>query len=291
MLMPNFKKEYRGVMMFLISFFKKKTESIAIKSLSFTTVFLYFFILLNSQSVVFAQNSPSSPQTIIIGGDFDYPPYEFLDDQGFPTGYAVELTQAIADVMGAKVEIRLGSWDHMRIALEKGEIDALQGMVFTDDRKKKYDFTPPHAIIHQSIFYRKGSSKAQGIEALKEKDVIVQKGGSIHDTFLKMGMDDKLVLTDTHASALRLLASGKHDYAVVANLPGLYLGKKLHLSNLVMSGKPIKSFRYCYAVKKGNIELLALLNEGLAILKGCGSFATCLTTVFSSHTYSSFFFI
>ena len=182
----------------------------------------------------------------------------------------MELTQAIADVMGVKIQIRLGSWDHMRKALENGEIDALQGMVFTDDRKEQYNFTPPHAIIHQSVFYRKGSIKAQEIGSLKGKEVIVQKGGSIHDTFLAMGMDDKLVLTDTHASALRLLASGKHDYAVVANLPGLYLGKKLHLSNIVMSGKPIKSFRYCYAVKKGNLELLALLNEGLSILKNTG---------------------
>ncbi len=251
----------------LISFFKKKARSK--NPFSFMAA-LCFFILLYSQSDLFAQSSPSVPQTIIIGGDFYYPPYEFLDDQGFPTGYTVELTQAIATVMGIKVEIRLGSWDKMRKALETGEIDALQGMVFTPERKEKYDFTPPHAIIHQSIFYRKGSIKAQEIESLKGKEVIVQKGGSIHDTFLKMGMDDKLVLTDTHASALRLLASGKHDYAVVANLPGLYLGKKLHLSNIVMSGKPIKSFRYCYAVKKGNIELLALLNEGLSILKNTG---------------------
>lgn len=227
---------------------------------------IYFFFTCTA----FAEIKTSHTRTITVGGDFYYPPYEFLDDEEHPAGYTVELTRAIAEVMGIKVEIRLGSWDKMRKALEDGQIDALQGMVYTDERQKHYEFTPPHAIIHQSIFHRKGDTPAPDMQSLSGKEIILQKGGSIHDTFLNSSMDVTLILTDTHASALRLLASGKHDYAVVANLPGQYLGKKLQLSNLVMSGTPIKSFRYCYAVKKGNAELLALLNEGLSILKNTG---------------------
>jgi polar amino acid transport system substrate-binding protein len=45
---------------------------------------------------------PTQP-TIIVGGDRDYPPYEFLDKNGNPAGYNVELTRAIAEVMGIKV--------------------------------------------------------------------------------------------------------------------------------------------------------------------------------------------
>ena len=218
----------------------------------------------------FAETESSQIRTTTVGGDFYYPPYEFLDDEGRPTGYAVELTNAIAEVMGIKIEIRLGAWDKMRKQLEQDQLDALQGMVYTSERQKYYDFTPPHAIIHQSIFHRRGDPPAPDMKSLNGKEVIIQNGGSIHDTFLNGDMNVTLILTDTHASALRLLASGKHDYAVVANLPGQYLGKKLQLSNLVMSGTPIKSFRYCYAVKKGNAELLALLNEGLSILKNTG---------------------
>ena len=34
--------------------------------------------------------------TITVGGDRDYPPYEFIDKDGQPSGYNVELTRAIA---------------------------------------------------------------------------------------------------------------------------------------------------------------------------------------------------
>jgi len=33
---------------------------------------------------------------IVIGGDHNYPPYEYLDENGRPAGYNVELTRAIA---------------------------------------------------------------------------------------------------------------------------------------------------------------------------------------------------
>ncbi len=60
---------------------------------------------------------------IRIGGDYNYPPYEYLDADGLPTGYNVELTQAIARVMGLEINIQLSSWGEMRQALDLGQVD------------------------------------------------------------------------------------------------------------------------------------------------------------------------
>jgi len=46
---------------------------------------------------------------VVVGGDRDYPPYEFLDSNGQPAGFNVDLTRAIAKVMGMRVEFRLGA--------------------------------------------------------------------------------------------------------------------------------------------------------------------------------------
>ena len=230
--------------------------------------FVLFLLVFTPTS--FALTPVDSNKIYTVGGDYYYPPYEFLDDEGNPTGYNVELTEAIAEVMGLNIEIRLGNWSEMRAALETGEIDVLPGTVLTDERKHYFDFAP-HAIIHQSIFYRKGSRSAKNIADLEGYEVVVQEAGSMHDNLVKHG-GIKVVLTDTHANALRLLAAGQHDYAVVANLPGLYLGRKHRLSNIVTSGKTAVSFKYGYAVKKGDAELLARLNEGLAILKNTGRY-------------------
>ncbi|OXY83785.1 histidine kinase [Oceanimonas doudoroffii] len=207
---------------------------------------------------------------IRVGGDHDYPPYEFLNEDGEPDGYNVELTRAIAEVMGMQVEFHLGDWNRMRQALDTGEMDVLQGMIFSSERSDDYSFSPPHAIVYQSIFARKGEDEARELADLRGKEVVVQRGGIMHDHLLHNNVGDNLVLVDTHASALRLLAAGKHDYALVANLPGLYLGRELELSNIVPVGQPFQPQRYGYAVSKGNEALLAGFSEGLAILKNTG---------------------
>jgi len=205
---------------------------------------------------------------LVVGGDHYHPPYEFLDEDGQPAGYNVELTRAIAEVMGIEVQVVLGEWSDMRRALEQGEIDILQGMSYSPERAKTFDFAPPHAIVHQSIFARRGDPPVD-VAGLRGKQVIVQKGDIMHDYLLEQGIGATIITTDTHADALRLLASGKHDYALVANLPSLYVSRELGLTNIRPVASPF-SLRYGYAVLKGKSDLLAQFSEGLAILKNTG---------------------
>lgn len=209
-------------------------------------------------------------RVIIVGGDHHYPPYEFINADGEPDGYNTELTLAIAEVMGIDVEIRLGAWDDIRHQFDQGHIDIVQGIVQSKARQQYYAFSPPHAIVHQSVFARKGEPVVSGLDELNGKSVIVQSSGAMHDYLRHQQPGADLVLVDSHADALRLLASGQYDYALVANLPGLYTGKVLELSNLIPVGKPLGAQHYGYAVLKGNEDLLAQFSEGLAILKNTG---------------------
>ena len=207
---------------------------------------------------------------ITVGGDHNYPPYEFINKNGKPDGYNTELTQAIAEVMGIKVEIKLDSWDYMKKQLEDGKIDLLQGISYSQERAKILGFSPPHSIVHQSIFARKGAVHIADVKDLSGKWVIVQNNGIMFEQLRTANPNILLVKTDTHAAALRLLASGRYDYAFVANLPGLYLGKELSLANIEPVGNPFPPKNYGYATLKKNKELLALFSEGLAILKNTG---------------------
>ncbi|MFZ2949440.1 MAG: transporter substrate-binding domain-containing protein [Desulfuromonadaceae bacterium] len=223
-------------------------------------------------SVPAAEIDVASKPTIIVGGDRDYPPYEFLDRNGQPAGYNVDLTKAIADVMGMKVEFRFGGWSEMRSALLGGTVGVLQGISYSEERTRTLSFSPPHTIINHAIFARKDTPPVSTIEELRGKKIIVFQDGIMHDYLASLGFGPNLVMTATPADALRLLASGKHDYAVLAMLPGMYIIREHKLSNLVPVAKSISTRKYCYAVKKGNEELLARFNEGLAILKKTGKY-------------------
>jgi signal transduction histidine kinase len=245
---------------------KNQTLNVAVLAVS-VLLFLCAFPL-----TLAAEIDVSSQPVIIVGGDSDYPPYEFLDQNGQPAGYNVDLTRAIADVMGMKVEFRFGGWSEMRNALMDGSVSVLQGISYSEDRTRTLSFSPPHTIINHAIFARKNTPPVRTIEEMRGKQIIVFRDGIMYDYLTSLGFAANLVMTETPADALRLLASGKNDYAVLAMLPGMYIIREHKLSNLVPVAKSISTRKYCYAVKKGNEELLARFNEGLAILKKTGQY-------------------
>jgi polar amino acid transport system substrate-binding protein len=215
--------------------------------------------------------APARP-LVVVGGDRDYPPYEFLDENGSPAGYNVDLTRAIAEVMGFEVEFRLGGWSAAREALRDGRVDALQGLSHSEARARELALSPPHAIVNHAIWGRKGSPKVSSLEELRGRRVAVHRAGIMDETLTALG-GVTLLRTDTPADALRLLSSGEGDYAIVAALPATYIIRQNRLTNVVPVATNVASHAYGHAVRKGDEVLLSRLTEGLAILQQTGRYA------------------
>jgi len=207
---------------------------------------------------------------LLVRGDHNYPPYEFQTKNG-PTGFNVEIMRAVAEVMGLGIEVRLGPWREVRSDLEAGRIDVLTGMSHSKDRDLKVDFCAPHLVVSHAVFVRR-ESKANALEDLRGREIIVQAGDIMHDFASANGLSDKIIAVDNQVEALRLLASGRHDGALLGKLAGMYLAKKFGLTNIKTVGPPILPQEYCLAVKEGERELLDTLNEGLSIIKATGKY-------------------
>jgi len=209
--------------------------------------------------------SGQAAHTVVIGTEPAYPPYSFLDGNGKPTGYNMELTRALAEVTGLNVEIKMAPWGDIREALEEGRIDAICGMCYSPRRDKRVGFSPPFAVVHHAVFARNGSPGIQSHEELRGKKLIVMLGDIMHDHVLTEGYCEAPILADTRADALKLLASGRGDYALVAKLPGRYWTQKLGL-DVGPVGRTLRPCKYGFAIKDGDGELLGRISEGLALL-------------------------
>ncbi|MBM4400235.1 MAG: transporter substrate-binding domain-containing protein, partial [Candidatus Cloacimonetes bacterium] len=165
-------------------------------------------------SSVTAQEKPISKKVIKIGGDYSFPPYVFNDEKDIPKGYYVELTQAIAEVMGFDVEFRLGKWAKVSEWLDRGEIDVVQGMSYTKDSGKKYEFSMPIAETWRTYFVRK-DSQFKDISELKQAHIAIQEGDIANDYLKQIGFEGTKFYTPNQEEALALLASGKFDAAIV----------------------------------------------------------------------------
>ncbi|MCX5881093.1 MAG: transporter substrate-binding domain-containing protein, partial [Deltaproteobacteria bacterium] len=206
----------------------------------------------------------------------DYYPYTFVNKEGVPDGFSVDLVKAVAKVMGMELEIEVDTWDRAMRNLETGEIDFLPKMSYSKERDKLFDFSVPHTIAFDALFTRKDSKRLNTIEDLKGHTVIVMKGDQAHDYLRSSGLVDSeyLILIDSLPEALRLLSSGKGDAALMPKLVGLTLVNDLKLTNLTQSPAVVESYNrpYSFAVKKGNLLLLERLSQGLSIIKKTGQY-------------------
>jgi len=217
---------------------------------------------------------PSKQEQLIVGSEFDYPPYALVDAQGRADGFSVDLIKAVAEVMDIAIEFKVGPWNEVRTDLEQGKIDILPFVGYSPERDQKFDFSAPHTLPYAAIIGRKGSPKISAVKDLNGKEVVVIKADLTHDYLIRNKVESNLILKKDLASVLQLLASGKHDYAVVPMLPALIQIKDRNLTNLESVSKPIliSEKGFSFAVKEGDTELLNRLNQGLDIIKANGKF-------------------
>ncbi len=210
-------------------------------------------------------------QVVVFGGDYNYPPFEYLNAQGEPDGFNVDLVRALAREMGLQIKIELRSWPEVRNRLETGKIDAIIGMFNTPERDKKVDFTIPHLISSYSLFVRDGSD-IKDFEDIRNRKVIVQQDDLGHDYVKEEGLTDQIITKANWAEILKSLARGEGDCAIVSRIQGVLFINDLNLTNIHAVGQPILQQKYCAAVREGNASLLAILNEGLSTLKATGEY-------------------
>jgi PAS domain S-box-containing protein len=215
----------------------------------------------------------TSLKTIIVG---DYYPYTFVNDKGIPDGFSVDIAKACVSVMDRKLEITVDTWENATKALANGTIDLLPMMAASPVRDRLFDFSVPHTIAYDAVFFRSGVQRVRSLNDLVGKTVIVMNKDAAHDYLLSSGMADrmKLVLVDSLPDALRTLAAGKGDAALMPKLVGLIVMKKLNLTNLDPSAFVIDAYNrpFCFAVKHGNQALLERLSQGLSIIKSTGQY-------------------
>jgi PAS domain S-box-containing protein len=237
------------------------------RSVSIHCLWLHWLIILLMAVPSFA----TKKLKLVVGGDHQNPPFEYLE-QGAPTGFNVELMRAVAQELGAEVEIRLGPWAEVRKALELGQINALAGMYYSEERSRRVDFSLPHTMATMGLFVRTDST-IHSIEDIRGKVVIVQRGDIIDDYLREKKITNSIVQVTDPADELRLLASGRHDCALMpSSLQSEYLIRSLGLSNIKSVGTNMPQLRYCFAVPRGNSALRYRLDEALNILKVNGQY-------------------
>jgi len=214
-------------------------------------------------------------KTLVFASDATWPPMEMVNADKDIVGFCPDLVNAIAKAAGFTAVIKNTAWDGIFAGLAAGKYDAIASSVsITDKRKKVMDFSDPYFDVKQGVVTRKGAS-IKSTADLKGKKIGAQIGttgyfsakkieGALPESYDEVGL------------AIENLNNGRIDAvmcddAVAAGyaLQNPNYSKTLTLAFLIVPDKP-----ECLgiATKKGNQEVLDLVNKGLKAVRASGEY-------------------
>ncbi|MBP3410862.1 MAG: transporter substrate-binding domain-containing protein [Clostridia bacterium] len=224
---------------------------------------------------MFALTGMAMAETLKMGTNAAFPPYEFYDDEtGEIVGIDAEVAAAIAEKLGYELEIVDMDFDSLIPAVSNGKVDVvLAGMTVTEERKQNVDFTASYATGVQVVIVKEDSDitlDALFAEGASHKIGVQQ--GTTGDLYSTWDLEDNGLATverfKTGTDAVLALTSGKVDCVVIDNEPA---------KNFVAANEGLKILdteyiteEYAIALAKDS-ELTEKINTALEELIADGS--------------------
>ncbi len=235
----------------------------------------------NSESVsgTESEQDPLADGVLNVGTNAEFPPFEFVGDDGEPDGFDMALIKAIGEKMGVDVVVENMEFDSL-VASIGSKIDvAIAGMTITDERKNMVDFSDEYYEAVQYVIVPADSEIASAAD-LEGKNIGVQLG-TTGDFIVEDIKDATAAQYNKAVDAVNDLLNGRVDAVIVDKNPAQVFGEQFKDEVKLFDGEsPEFGFEkeyYAIALPKGDEELAKSVNDALAELKADGTFDELVT--------------
>lgn len=195
---------------------------------------------------------------LIMATESGFAPYEYLEGDKI-VGIDPDIAAEIAKEMGRTLKIIDMPFDSIIPSVDTGKADfGAAGMSIRPDRAELVDFTIEYATSKQVILTRVDSG-VKGTADLDGKAVGVQLGTVADFALTEDYPDVRVQQYNKYFEAAGDLANGRIDAIVMDSLPAQEVVKIN--DSFVILDEELLTDRYAFCVKKGNTELLNVINK------------------------------
>ena len=215
--------------------------------------------------------SPASSTGLVYGGDREFPPYEYLDENGDPQGFNIHLVRALARETGLAIEIHLGPREERLADFDQGKTDVMF-LSFTEDRAKRYQLLDQTWTLSQVVMMRRGLPRyPEGLDDLWGFRIAVDENSINHILLASLPEARRPTLTvvPTRGDAIRAF-----ERSQVEGVAGNHLTMRFLMGHLAADAieVPLISRPYHMAVLPGRDHVVAPLRAALDRVKASGEF-------------------
>ena len=222
---------------------------------------LTFAIAANADNLGYTKDKP-----LLFGIDQDYPPLEYVNHNGEPSGADVEFTKLLMRRLNMPMEFKPNKWAAIAGDVITGKVD-LAMMVYSPYRKDTVNFSRSVLRLYYQIVTRKGERKNYGLRDVKGEEIALMQSRPVVDTLKKSGA--KLVIVYDLTQAMKDLAAGEYDAVICYRYQAKHMIAKHKLNNLETEDLTLTPREYCYVshdkklIDAINAELDKMVDEGV----------------------------
>ena len=222
-------------------------------------------------SVLVGCGSDKNEGVLRVGTNAEFPPFEYIGDDGQPDGFDVALIKAIGEKLGYEVVI-----ENMEFASLIGAIGtkidvAIAGMTIDEERLQSVSFSDPYYDAIQYVIVPEGSA-IETAEDLKNKKIGVQLG-TTGDSAVEEIEGATAVQYNKGVDAVNDLLNGRVECVIIDKNPALVFESEYE-GIVALPGDQFDFAveQYAIAIPKGDAELATKINKALKELKEDGTY-------------------
>lgn len=201
---------------------------------------------------------------ITFGTNAEFPPFEFVASNGVIDQYDgidMAIAKQIAEENGMTAAVENMEFDSLLIALQNGQIDAaIAGMTVTEERLESVDFSTPYYTATQVMIVKEDSDIAAAAD-MADKKICVVQGYTGEICVQDLGYPYEAFKKGTEA--VLELVNGKCDVVVIDSATAQKYVSDNEGLKIVEDSEAFESEEYAIAVRKGNTELLDMINKAV----------------------------
>ncbi|MCK4789982.1 MAG: transporter substrate-binding domain-containing protein, partial [Desulfobacteraceae bacterium] len=220
-------------------------------------------VVLSAEEKAWLKENP----VIRLGNSVDWPPFGFINDEGVYSGIAADYMQVIEKLLGIQIKpVKLNSWKETVDAASKGEVDLLDAVVPTPQRRKFLTFTKPYVSYPIVLFTHKSVDYIADMSVLNKKRVSVIAGSALHDILRNNHPEIEIVAKENAKDGL-LAVEGGEASAFIGNLPtASRVISRAGLINLKVAGETPYRYDLTVGINKNKPLLAGLLQKALDVI-------------------------
>ena len=167
----------------------------------------------------------------------DWPPMDFLDKDGNPSGMAADYIRLIEDKLKFRfAKVPVSSWGEMLTLAKKGAIDVISAGQETSERRTFMNWSTPFLNLKTTIIVQKGRYADLSLERMQGMKIGVVRQYAVGEFIREQYPELKMIDVANSKEGIEQVSFGELD-AMITEVPNaLYIIETEKITNLSLAG-------------------------------------------------------